>query len=140
MAIAAGISDGLELGLNARSALITRGLAEMTRLGVAIGADGRTFAGLSGIGDLVLTCTGDLSRNRTVGLQLGRGVKLPEIMKDMKTVAEGVKTTLATVRLARRVGVELPIAEQIYEVLYENKDPRLALTELMRRDLRSELG
>jgi len=140
MAIAAGISDGLELGLNARSALITRGLAEMTRLGVAIGADGRTFAGLSGIGDLVLTCTGDLSRNRTVGLQLGRGVKLPEILKDMKTVAEGVKTTLATVRLARRVGVELPIAEQIYEVLYENKDPRMALTELMRRDLRSELG
>jgi len=105
-----------------------------------MGADGRTFAGLSGIGDMVLTCTGDLSRNRTVGLQLGRGLTLPEIMKDMKTVAEGVKTTLATVRLARRVGVELPIAEQIYEVLYENKDPRRALTELMRRDLRSELG
>jgi glycerol-3-phosphate dehydrogenase (NAD(P)+) len=140
MAIAAGISDGLGLGHNARSALITRGLAEMTRLGVALGADNRTFAGLSGIGDLVLTCTGDLSRNRTVGKKLGKGLKLADILKDMKMVAEGVKTTLAAVRLARRAGVELPIAEQIYEVLYENKNPRQALQELMTRDLRSEVG
>jgi glycerol-3-phosphate dehydrogenase (NAD(P)+) len=140
IAIAAGISDGLELGHNARSALITRGLAEITRLGVTLGANERTFSGLSGLGDLVLTCTGDLSRNRTVGMQLGRGQKLKEILESMCMVAEGVKTTLATVRLARRHKVELPIAEQIYEVLYEDKDPREAIQELMTRGLRSEIG
>jgi glycerol-3-phosphate dehydrogenase (NAD(P)+) len=140
IAIAAGISDGLELGHNARSALITRGLAEMTRLGVALGADERTFSGLSGMGDLVLTCTGDLSRNRTVGMKLGRGQKLKEILESMRMVAEGVKTTLATVRLARRLDVELPIAEQIHDVLYEDKDPREAIQELMTRGLRSEIG
>ncbi len=138
MAIAAGISDGLELGHNARSALITRGLAEMTRLGVALGAHERTFAGLSGMGDLVLTCTGDLSRNRSLGLLLGQGRKLPEILAEMLMVAEGVKTTLAAVRLARKLGVELPIAEQTFKILYEDKDPRSALQELMGRDLRSE--
>lgn len=140
MAIAAGISDGLGLGHNARSALITRGLAEMTRLGVALGADERTFAGLSGLGDLVLTCTGDLSRNRTVGRELGSGKSLDEILGTMNMVAEGVKTTLATVRLARTCAVEMPIAEQIYSVLYEKKSPRAALEELMSRDLRSELS
>jgi glycerol-3-phosphate dehydrogenase (NAD(P)+) len=140
IAIAAGISDGLELGHNARSALITRGLAEMTRLGVALGADERTFSGLSGLGDLVLTCTGDLSRNRTVGMKLGQGQKLKEILESMRMVAEGVKTTLATVRLARRLKVELPIAEQIHDVLYEDKDPREAIQELMTRGLRSEVG
>ena len=140
MAIAAGISDGLELGHNARSALITRGLAEMIRLGVALGADERTFAGLSGLGDLVLTCTGDLSRNRTVGMKLGRGQRIKEILDEMHMVAEGVKTTLAAVRLARKVGVELPIAEQIYSVLYEDKVPRSALQGLMSRELRSEVG
>jgi glycerol-3-phosphate dehydrogenase (NAD(P)+) len=140
IAIAAGISDGLELGHNARSALITRGLAEMTRLGEALGADARTFSGLSGLGDLVLTCTGDLSRNRTVGMKLGQGLKLEEILESMRMVAEGVKTTLATVRLARRSNVELPIAEQIYKVLYEDKDPREAIHELMTRVLRSEIG
>jgi glycerol-3-phosphate dehydrogenase (NAD(P)+) len=140
IAIAAGISDGLELGHNARSALITRGLAEMTRMGVALGAEERTFSGLSGLGDLVLTCTGDLSRNRTVGMKLGQGRKLKEILESMRMVAEGVKTTLATVRLARRLEVELPIAEQIHEVLYEDKDPRAAIEQLMTRDLRSEVG
>jgi glycerol-3-phosphate dehydrogenase (NAD(P)+) len=140
IAIAAGISDGLGLGHNARSALITRGLAEVIRLGVALGADERTFAGLSGIGDLVLTCTGDLSRNRTVGMKLGQGQTIKDILSQMRMVAEGVKTTLATIRLARKKGVELPIAEQIHSVLYEEKDPRLALHELMCRDLRSELG
>lgn len=140
MAIAAGISDGLGLGHNARSALITRGLAEMTRLGTVLGADERTFAGLAGLGDLVLTCTGDLSRNRTVGMKLGGGDSLDEILGSMNMVAEGVKTTLATVRLARKAGVEMPIAEQIYSVLYEKKLAGDALRELMRRDLRSELS
>lgn len=140
MAIAAGISDGLELGHNARSALITRGLAEMTRLGAALGAEERTFAGLSGLGDLVLTCTGDLSRNRTVGMKLGRGQRIKEILEEMHMVAEGVKTTLAAVQLAGNVGVELPIAEQIYSVLYEDREPRSALQDLMGRELRSEVG
>ena len=140
IAIAAGISDGLELGHNARSALITRGLAEIIRLGVSMGADERTFAGLSGLGDLVLTCTGDLSRNRTVGMKLGRGETVEEVVSGMRMVAEGVKTTLATVRLAGKMGVEMPIAEQIHNVLYESHSPRQALQELMSRDLRSEIG
>jgi glycerol-3-phosphate dehydrogenase (NAD(P)+) len=140
IAIAAGISDGLGLGLNARSALITRGLAEMIRLGEALGADPRTFAGLSGLGDLVLTCTGDLSRNRTVGRELGAGKTIDAILGPMNMVAEGVKTSLATVRLARQSNVEMPIAEQIYSVLYEEKSPRSALEELMSRDLRPEVS
>lgn len=140
MAIAAGISDGLGLGHNARSALITRGLAEMARLGAVMGADERTFSGLSGLGDLVLTCTGDLSRNRTVGMKLGKGQKIGEILSEMRMVAEGVKTTLSTYRLARRHNVDMPIAEQIYGVLYEDKEPRTAIEELMSRGLRSELG
>lgn len=138
VAIAAGVSDGLDLGHNTRAALITRGLAEMTRLGVALGARPATFAGLAGMGDLVLTCTGDLSRNRTVGLQVGRGMRLRQIVEGMKTVAEGVKTTLSARSLALRSGVQMPIVEQVYQVLYEGKDPREGMRDLMTRVLRVE--
>lgn len=138
IAIAAGISDGLGFGANARAALITRGLAEMSRLGEAMGAKAQTFMGLSGMGDLVLTCTGDLSRNRQVGLKLAQGHKLLDILGQMKMVAEGVKTTESVLALGRRHKVALPIAEQIYQVLYEGKDPALAVRELMRRELKSE--
>ncbi len=138
IALAAGVADGLGFGHNSRAALITRGLAEITRLGVAKGAMPATFAGLAGMGDLVLTCTGDLSRNRTVGIELGRGRKLDEILGGMKMVAEGVKTALSTFRLAQKLGVEVPITEQMYLILYENKDPRQAVTDLMTRDLKAE--
>jgi len=138
MAIAAGISDGLGFGHDARAALITRGLAEMSRLGVALGAKERTFMGLSGMGDLVLTCTGDLSRNRQVGLKLGQGQKLGQILAETRTVAEGVKTTESVYFLSRKLGVELPITEQVYEVLFKDKDPRQAVQELMSRKLKAE--
>lgn len=138
IAIAAGISDGLGLGYNPRAAIITRGLAEMARLGLAMGCRSSTFAGLAGMGDLVLTCTGDLSRNRTVGMQLGKGRKLAEILDGMKMVAEGVKTTESTYRLAQRLGVEMPITEQVYKVLYEDKSPHHAVQDLMMRDLKVE--
>ncbi len=138
IAIAAGICDGLGFGTNTRAALITRGLAEMSRLGVKIGARPITFAGLAGMGDLVLTCTGDLSRNRTVGLKLGRGMKLEEILAGMKMVAEGVKTTRSAYFLARKWDVEMPITEQVYKVLYEDKDPGEAVKELMSRELKEE--
>jgi len=138
IAVAAGVSDGLGFGYNTRAALITRGLAEMTRLGVALGADAATFAGLAGMGDLVLTCTGDLSRNRSVGMELGRGRKLEEILGGMKMVAEGVKTTLSAYQLASRLGVEVPITEQVYRILYEGKDPRRAVGDLMLRGLKHE--
>jgi glycerol-3-phosphate dehydrogenase (NAD(P)+) len=138
IAIAAGISDGLGFGSNARAALITRGLAEMSRLGGAMGADPRTFMGLSGMGDLVLTCTGELSRNRQVGLRLGKGQKLLDILGQMKMVAEGVKTTEAVHDLGRKLSIELPITEQVYLVLYQGKDPAVAVRELMTRDLKSE--
>ncbi len=138
VAIAAGICDGLGLGNNARSALITRGLAEMTRLGAALGARARTLAGLAGLGDLVLTCTGDLSRNRTLGMELAQGRTLAEITGARRTVAEGVRTADAAVRLARRHGVEMPIAEQTWRVLYEGLAPRAALHELMTRGLKDE--
>lgn len=138
IAIAAGISAGLGFGRNTVAALITRGLAEITRLGVARGGDPLTFAGLAGIGDLVLTCTGDLSRNRTVGLEIGKGRKLSDIVTEMETVAEGVKTTLAARALAADLGVEMPITEQVYLTLYEDKDPHRAVLELMGRDLRDE--
>ena len=137
MAIAAGMADGLKFGHNARAALITRGIAEMSRLGVAMGAQASTFMGLSGMGDLVLTCTGDLSRNRQVGLKLGQGLKLEEILK-MRMVAEGVKTTESVHFLARKLGVELPITEQVYRILYEDKDPAQAVYDLMKRDLTCE--
>ncbi len=138
IAIAAGIADGLGFGYNTRAALITRGLAEITRLGLVMGARADTFAGLAGMGDLVLTCTGDLSRNRTVGIQLGKGRRLPDILAEMRMVAEGVKTAESTWKLAERHGVEMPIAEQVYKVLYEDKPARSAVVELMTRDLKAE--
>jgi glycerol-3-phosphate dehydrogenase (NAD(P)+) len=140
MALAAGIADGLGFGANTRAALITRGLSEMTRLGVAAGARPLTFAGLAGMGDLVLTCTGDLSRNRSVGLELGRGRSLSDILAGMNMVAEGVKTTISTYQLADRLGVEAPITEQIYKILEEGKNPRQAVTDLLRRTLKAENG
>ncbi|MGE4579072.1 MAG: NAD(P)H-dependent glycerol-3-phosphate dehydrogenase [Desulfuromonadales bacterium] len=138
MALAAGVSDGLGFGYNTRAALITRGLAEMNRLGAAMGADPATFAGLAGMGDLVLTCTGDLSRNRSVGYALGQGRTLQDILQEMTMVAEGVKTTLSTYQLAQKLQVEAPITEQMYLILYENKNPRQAVIDLMQRELKSE--
>ncbi|MEK7689241.1 MAG: NAD(P)H-dependent glycerol-3-phosphate dehydrogenase [Deltaproteobacteria bacterium] len=140
IAIAAGISDGLSLGMNARAALITRGLAEISRLGISMGADAATFAGLSGLGDLVLTCTGELSRNRSVGMLIGKGRKLNDILSDMKMVAEGVKTAKAAYELAKKYGVEMPITEQVYSVLYEDKSPKDAVMDLMTRRLKGELS
>jgi len=138
IAIAAGISDGLGLGMNARAALITRGLAEMARLGVSMGAKLATFSGLSGLGDLILTCTGELSRNRSVGIMIGKGQKLSDILSQMKMVAEGVNTAKAAYELSLRHGVEMPITEQIYHVLYKHKLPKSAVTELMTRRLKEE--
>jgi glycerol-3-phosphate dehydrogenase (NAD(P)+) len=139
IAIAAGIVDGLEYGDNTRAALITRGLHEMARLAMKRGANPLTLAALAGMGDLVLTCTGELSRNRSVGVALGRGRKLEEILGEMKAVAEGVKTAKSVHDLATREGVEMPICEQVYRILYENRDPREAVAELMGRPPRGEL-
>ena len=138
VALAAGISDGLGLGSNARAALITRGLAEIARLGVSMGGKSETFFGLSGLGDLVLTCTGELSRNRTVGFKIGEGLKLDEIISNMKMVAEGVKTTKGAHSLAGKHNTEMPITEEIFKVLYENKGPRDAVMDLMTRELKGE--
>ena len=138
MAIASGISDGLGLGSSSRAALITRGLAEMTRLGVFMGAEEKTFGGLSGLGDLVLTCTGTLSRNYTVGHKLGKGEKIKEIVSSMKMVAEGVATSESAYELAKKHNVEMPIVQQIYKVINEDKDPIDAVRELMTRTLKSE--
>ena len=139
MAIAAGISDGLGLGYNTRAALITRGVAEIQRLATRLGANPKTFMGLAGIGDLVLTCTGKLSRNWTVGHKLGQGMKLEAILSETRTVAEGVRTTKSVYNLSRKIGVEMPIAEQIYRILYEDLEPKEALHVLMSRDLRQEM-
>lgn len=138
IALAAGVADGLGFGHNTRAALITRGLAEITRLGLAKGANPATFAGLAGMGDLVLTCTGDLSRNRSVGIELGRGRPLGEILTGMKMVAEGVKTTLSAYQLAQRLGVEVPITAQMHAILYQGKSARQAVSELMLRELKAE--
>jgi len=138
VAIGAGTLHGLGLGHNAMAALITRGLAEMTRLAVAMGGKPHTLAGLAGLGDLVLTCTGDLSRNRAVGVELARGRKLDEVVTSMKMVAEGVKTTDAAVGLAERFSVEMPIAEQMYQVLHAGTSPREAIRRLMERSLKGE--
>jgi len=138
IAIASGISDGLGLGHSARAALITRGLVEISRLGRAMGADPMTFSGLSGLGDLVLTCTGPLSRNYSVGVSLGKGMKLGEILASTRSVAEGVATSLSAYELSRKKGVEMPIVEQVYEVLYHEKDPETAVLNLMNRALKSE--
>ena len=138
IAIATGLSDGLGLGENARAALITRGLAEITRLGVALGASPLTFAGLAGIGDLVLTCTGSLSRNRKVGLAGGRGARLEEALGETRMVAEGIRNTVPALALARRAGVNLPICQEVGAVLSREKSPREALTALLAREVRPE--
>lgn len=138
MAIAAGVSDGLHFGHNTRAALITRGLAEISRIGTACGAMERTFMGLSGLGDLTLTCTGDLSRNRQVGLRLGQGEALEDITARLGMVAEGVKTTLAVHDLAGRLGVEAPITDAVHSILFSGEKPADAVTRLMTRTLREE--
>jgi glycerol-3-phosphate dehydrogenase (NAD(P)+) len=138
MAIAAGAIDGLEMGTNCMAALVTRGLAEIMRLGLALGGNAETFAGLAGLGDLVLTCTGQLSRNRGVGFRLGRGESLERILGGSRAVAEGVRTTRSARELAARLGVEMPIVEQVHRILYAGRAPREAVTELMTRPLRSE--
>jgi glycerol-3-phosphate dehydrogenase (NAD(P)+) len=139
IAIAAGLSDAMDFGSNSRAALMTRGLAEIARLGTKLGARRETFAGLAGMGDLLLTCTGPLSRNRFVGLELGRGRVLADIIGHMRMTAEGIPTTVSARELARREGVDLPITEQVFQVLYRRKDPRRALADLMTRTLKDEL-
>ena len=139
IAIASGIIDGLGLGLNTRAALITRGLTEMRRLGLKLGANPRTFAGIAGVGDLVLTCTGDISRNHTVGKKIGEGMKLNEIISEMRMVAEGVKTAKSVYNLSRKLGVEMPISQEVYHVLYDDVAPKEAVRRLMTRDLKHEL-
>ncbi len=138
IALAAGVSKGLDFGDNTQAALITRGLAEITRLGVAMGAEAATFYGLAGMGDLVLTCTGELSRNRTVGVRLGKGEALSEILDSMTAVAEGVRTAPAVHALARRHGVEMPIVDQVCAILEDGKSPRAAVQDLLLRDPKPE--
>ncbi|MBF0541193.1 MAG: NAD(P)-dependent glycerol-3-phosphate dehydrogenase [Nitrospirae bacterium] len=138
MAIASGISDGLGLGLNARAALITRGLEEMGRLGAKLGANPRTFSGLSGLGDLILTCTANMSRNYTVGFRLGKGEKIKDITNSMKSVAEGVETSQSVFELSKKLYVEMPIVEKVYNVIYNNLNPAKAVRDLMSRNLKSE--
>jgi len=138
IAIAAGACEGLGYGLNTRAALITRGLAEMKRLGMALKADPATFSGLSGVGDLVLTCTGSLSRNRTVGIKLGEGKKLQQITSEMSMVAEGIKTTKSIFDLTQRLGIEMPILEQVYKIIYADKSCPDAVRDLLARNLRVE--
>jgi glycerol-3-phosphate dehydrogenase (NAD(P)+) len=140
IAIAAGVADGLGFGLNARAALLTRGLAEITRLGVRLGGRQETFMGLSGMGDLILTCTGDLSRNRRVGLQLAGGDSLEAILRHLGHVAEGVTTTREVARLATRLGVEMPITEAVRGILDQELPPREAVAALLGRDLKDENG
>jgi len=139
IAIASGIVDGLGLGLNTRAALITRGLTDMQRLGAKLGANPQTFYGLTGMGDLVLTCTGHLSRNHTVGKLIGEGKKLGEILGEMKMVAEGVKTAKSVYNLCKKIGVEMPISHAVYSVLYEDLSPKDAVFQLMTRDLKDEM-
>ncbi len=139
IAIASGIADGLGFGHNARAALITRGLAEISRMGVAKGANPLTFMGLAGMGDLLLTCTGSLSRNRTVGVELGKGKKLPQILEDLGMVAEGVKTAKSAHDLAAKMGASAPITDVVYQVLYEDLSPKQAVVELMTRDPKPEI-
>jgi len=139
IAIASGICDGMGLGDNSRGALITRGLAEIIRLGEKLGAKRETFAGLSGLGDLVTTCISKYSRNRFVGEQIGKGKTLDQVLKEMTMVAEGVKTTKSAYQLSMKHKVEMPITEQIYTVLFEDKQPQLAIAELMTRDPKSEI-
>jgi glycerol-3-phosphate dehydrogenase (NAD(P)+) len=139
MAVATGIAEGLGLGFNARAALVTRGLAEMTRLGLALGAEQSTFAGLAGLGDLVLTCTGSLSRNRAVGVEVGKGKTLDEVLRGKETVAEGVVTAQSARELATREGIEMPIVDTVNRVLFEGQPARSAIAALMTRELRAEV-
>jgi len=139
IAIAAGVIDGLELGLNTRAALITRGMTEIRRLGLNMGANPRTFTGLAGFGDLILTCTGHLSRNHTVGKKIGQGEKVTDILGQMRMVAEGVKTAKSVYNLSRKLGVDMPISHETYRILYEDLPPKEAVMRLMTRDLKSEL-
>jgi glycerol-3-phosphate dehydrogenase (NAD(P)+) len=138
MALAAGISDGLRLGTNARAALLTRGLAEIVRLALALGAEEHTLSGLAGVGDLILTCTGDLSRNRRAGLAIGQGSSLREALDEVRMVVEGVPTTRAAHELSLRHGVEMPIVRAVYSILFEDVGPREALAELMAREPKPE--
>jgi glycerol-3-phosphate dehydrogenase (NAD(P)+) len=138
IAIAAGVLEGLGLGSNTNAALVTRGLHEITRLGLALGGKLETFAGLAGMGDLVLTCTGALSRNRTVGVQLGQGKKLDDILRDAKFVAEGIKTSKSAKQLSEQHGIDMPITTEMYRVLYEGESPRDAVKRLMTRSLKAE--
>jgi len=138
IAIAVGISDGLGFGYNARAALITRGIAEISRFSIVYGAQEKTFSGLSGIGDLLLTATGDLSRNRTVGIKLGKGEFLADILANMKMVAEGVETTKAAFYMAKGKNIDMPITSNVYSILYKNMDPRTAVIRLMGRDKKRE--
>lgn len=139
IAIAAGMVDGLGLGLNSRAALITRGLTEIRRLGRAMGANPRTFTGSAGLGDLVLTCTGAVSRNHSVGKKIGQGTKLQDLLRDMRMVAEGIKTARSVYNLSRRLDVEMPISHAVYRILYDNLAPKEAVYQLMTRDLKNEL-
>ncbi len=139
IAIAAGMIDGLGMGLNTRAALITRGMTEIRRLGKRLGANPRTFTGLAGYGDLILTCTGDLSRNHTLGRRIAAGRKLSELLAETRSVAEGVHTARAVHQLSAKLGVEMPICRQVYRILYEDLPPRVALAELMTRNLKPEL-
>ncbi len=138
IAIGAGMSDGIGFGANARTALITRGLAEMTRLGIALGAEAETFMGMAGLGDLVLTCTDNQSRNRRFGLALGQGKDVDTAQKEIGQVVEGYRNTQEVWALAQRMGIEMPIVEQIYQVLYQGKDARLAAQDLLARDKKAE--
>jgi len=138
IAIAAGIAEGAGFGDNTKAAIMTRGIREITRLGVTLGAQESTFMGLSGIGDLIVTCMSPLSRNRFVGEEIGKGKKLKQVLAEMKMVAEGVATTKSTYQLAQKNNVELPIIEQVYKVLFKNKEPHLATEKLMTRDLKHE--
>ncbi len=138
IAIATGVCDGLGYGLNTRAALITRGLAEIQRLGIALHADPATFSGLSGLGDLILTCTGDLSRNRMVGLKLGAGKTIEEIKSEMSMVAEGIKTTKSVYDLARKMKIDMPILEQVYNIIYRGKNCSEAVKDLLTRELKVE--
>ena len=138
LAIGAGISDGLEFGANARAALITRGLTEIMRLGVRLGADAETFMGLAGLGDLVLTCTDNLSRNRRFGLAIAKGQSHAQAQQEIGQVVEGIKTADVVYSLARELGISMPITEQVYRVIHQNAEPREAVQSLFLRDLKAE--
>jgi glycerol-3-phosphate dehydrogenase (NAD(P)+) len=140
IALAAGVSDGLGYGYSARAALITRGLVEITRLATHLGANPQTLSGLSGMGDLVLTCTSELSRNHSVGVRLGRGEQIPVILSSMPTIAEGVRTCRSVFSLARQLDIDMPIVEQVYALLYEGKPPSQVVTDLLTREVKPEFS